>query len=171
MSDKAVDKTNAMRALDQRHVAYMPVVYGNATDFHTATEVADIVGEPYNIVYKTLVVLRDKGKPLLIMIAADREVELRLLAKSVGEKRLRMATLKEAEKLTGLQVGGISALALIGKGFDVVIDSPALAHPEIYVSAGRRGTQIRLAVSDLMKVTGAKVVAATSDHESEPPPS
>ncbi len=171
MSDKAVDKTNAMRALDQRQVAYMPVVYGNATDFHTATEVADIVGEPYNIVYKTLVVLRDKGKPLLVMIAADREVDLRLLAKSVGEKRLRMATLKEAEKLTGLQVGGISALALIGKGFDVVIDSPALAHPEIYVSAGRRGTQIRLAVSDLMKVTGAKVVAATSDHESEPPPS
>ena len=171
MSDKAVDKTNAMRALDQRHVAYTPVVYGNATDFHTATEVADIVGEPYNIVYKTLVVLRDTGKPLLVMVAADREVDLRQLAKSVGEKRLRMATLKEAEKLTGLQVGGISALALLGKGFDVLIDAPALAHPEVYVSAGRRGMQLRLGVADLMKVTGAKAVAATGDHESEPPAS
>ena len=166
MSDKAVDKTNAMRALDQRQVAYMPVVYGNATDFHTATEVADIVGEPYNIVYKTLVVLRDKGKPLLVMIAADREVDLRLLAKSVGEKRLRMATLKEAEQLTGLQVGGISTLALLGKSFEALLDAPALAHSEVYVSAGRRGTQIRLAVADLVKVTGAKVVAATIDDES-----
>lgn len=158
-----------MRALDQRHVAYTPVVYGNATDFHTATEVADTVGEPYDIVYKTLVVLREKGKPLLVMIAADREVDLRLLAKSVGEKRLRMATLKEAEKLTGLQVGGISALALLGKGFDALIDAPALAHPEVYVSAGRRGTQIRLSVADLMRVTQARAVAATSNENPEPP--
>ncbi|MFN8481629.1 MAG: aminoacyl-tRNA deacylase [Anaerolineae bacterium] len=169
MAEKSVEKTNAMRALEQRHVAYTPVVYGTPTDFHAATEVADIVGEPYDIVYKTLVVLRDKGKPLLVMIAADREVDLRLLAKSVGEKRLRMATLKEAEKLTGLQVGGISALALLGKGFEALIDAPALAHPEIYVSAGRRGTQIRLAVADLVRVTQAKAVAATSDENREQP--
>ncbi|MFN8496450.1 MAG: aminoacyl-tRNA deacylase [Anaerolineae bacterium] len=169
MADKSVEKTNAMRALDQRHIAYTPVVYGAATDFHTATEVADIVGEPYDIVYKTLVVLRDKGKPLLVMIAADREVDLRLLAKSVGEKRLRMATLKEAEKLTGLQVGGISALALLGKGFEALIDEPALAQQDIYVSAGRRGTQIRLSVADLVTVTQATPVAATSDENSDSP--
>lgn len=158
---KPVEKTNAMRALEQRKVAYEPVVYGDAETFHTATEVAAMLGQPVEAVYKTLVVLREKGKPLLVMIQADREVDLRRLAKEVGEKKLQMATLREAEKLTGLQVGGISALALLNKGFEALLDAPALEQTQVYVSAGRRGMQIRLAVADLVKVTGAKVVHAT----------
>ena len=158
---RPVEKTNAMRALEQRKIAYEPVVYGDAETFHTGTEVAAMLEQPVEAVYKTLVVLRDKGKPLLVMIAADREVDLRLLAKEIGEKKLQMATLKEAEKLTGLQVGGISALALLNKGFEALLDAPALQQTRVYVSAGRRGMQIKLAVSDLLKVTGAKVVHAT----------
>lgn len=161
MTGKPLDKTNAMRALEQRKIAYEPVVYGDVETFHTATEVAEMLGQPVEAVYKTLVVLRDKGKPLLVMIAADREVDLRLLAKEIGEKKLQMATLKEAEKLTGLQVGGISALALLNKGFDALLDAPALQQTSLYVSAGRRGMQLKLAVSDLLKVTGARVVHAT----------
>src|SRR5262245_54773491 len=113
MADKTLEKTNAMRALEQRKVGYEAIAYGDPETFHTATEVAETMGQPVEAVYKTLVVLREKGRPFLVMIAADREVDLRLLAKSVGEKKLHMATLKEAEKLTGLQVGGISALALL----------------------------------------------------------
>ena len=161
MTGKPLDKTNAIRALEQRKIAYEPVVYGDAETFHTATEVAEMLGQPVEAVYKTLVVLRDKGKPLLVMIAADREVDLRLLAKELGEKKLQMATLKEAEKLTGLQVGGISALALLNKGFDALLDAPALQQTSLYISAGRRGMQIKLAVADLINVTGARVVHAT----------
>lgn len=163
MSDKTIEKTNAMRALEQRKVPYTPVVYGDGTEFKPAVEVAELLGQPVEAVYKTIVVLRDKGKPLLVMVAADREIDLRLLAKSINEKKLRPATLKEAEALTGLQVGGISALALLNKGFEVLIDAPALQQREVYVSAGRRGMQIGLAVTDLLRVTGAKAVTATGE--------
>lgn len=161
MSDKPFEKTNAIRALEQRKIQFETIVYGDATTFHTATEVADRLGQPVEAVYKTIVVLRDKGKPLLVMIAADREVDLRLLAKNIGEKRLHIATLKEAEGLTGLQVGGISALALLNKGFEPILDTPAGQLTDIYVSAGRRGLQIKLAVADLINVTGAKIITAT----------
>ena len=163
MSDKPLEKTNAMRALEQRKIPYEAIVYGEPTEFHTATEVAEILGQPVDAVYKTIVVLRDKGKPLLVMVAADREVDLRLLAKAIGEKRLRVATLKEAESLTGLQVGGISALALLNKGFEPLLDASARDQPTLYVSAGRRGMQIKLATGDLIKVTGAKLVTATAE--------
>ena len=161
MPDRPTEKTNAMRALDQRGVDYTAVVYGEPSEFHPAVEVAERLGQPVDAVYKTLVVLREQGKPLLVMVAAHREVDLRQLAKAIGEKRLRMATLKEAEKLTGLQVGGIAALALLGKGFEPVLDAAVVEQSHVYVSAGRRGMQIRLAVTDLIRVTGAKVVRAT----------
>jgi Cys-tRNA(Pro)/Cys-tRNA(Cys) deacylase len=62
---------------------------------------------------------------------------------------------REAEQLTGLQAGGISPLALINKGFQVVIDSAANAFDEIYISGGQRGLNIQLGVSDLVKLVNA----------------
>lgn len=165
MPDAPIEKTNAMRALEQRKIPYQAARYGDPDEFHTAVEVAAMLGQPLDQVYKTIVVLREKGKPLLVMVQADREIDLRRLAKSTGDKKLQPATLKEAERLTGLQVGGISALALLNKGFEVVIDASALRHEQVYVSAGRRGVQIRLAVADLMRVTGAKPVLATADED------
>lgn len=162
MPDASIEKTNAMRALEQRKIAYQAVRYGDPDEFHTAVEVATLLGQPVEQVYKTIVVLRDKGRPLLVMVQADREIDLRRLAKATGDKKLQPATLKEAEKLTGLQVGSISALALLNKGFEAVIDAPALRLDRVYVSAGRRGLQIGLAVADLIQVTGAKVVSATT---------
>ncbi len=162
---KAVEKTNAMRFLEGHKIPYEAFAY--APEIHSATEVADVLGFPRSEVYKTLVVLREKGKPLLVIVAGDREIDLRRLAKSVGEKSLRMATHKEAEKLTGLQVGGISALALMNRGFDVYLDRPALALEYFLVSAGRRGINLRLRVADLLKVTRARPVEATA--EPQPP--
>ncbi len=164
MSDAPVEKTNAMRTLEQRRIAYQAVRYGGPDEFHTAVEVAEMLSQPVEQVYKTIVVLRERGKPLLVMVQADREIDLRRLAKSTGDKKLQPATLKEAERLTGLPVGGISALALLNKGFEAVIDAPALRLDRVYVSAGRRGVQLGLAVADLIKVTGAKVVTATADE-------
>jgi len=118
---------------------------------------------PEDHVYKTLVVLRDvRGKkPLLAMVPAGRELNLKALAASLGEKKLKMATQREAEALTGLQVGGISALALLNKGFEICIEREALALPYIHISAGQRGANIRLGVKDLMEITGAKPVETT----------
>ncbi len=161
---RAGEKTNAMRFLEGHGVPYEAFTY--APEIHSATEVADVLGFPRSEVYKTLVVLREKGKPMLVIVAGDREVDLRRLAKSVGEKSLRMATHKEAEKLTGLQVGGISALALMNRGFDVYVDRRALALEHFLVSAGRRGINLRLRVADLVKVTRARAVEATAEPQS-----
>jgi Cys-tRNA(Pro)/Cys-tRNA(Cys) deacylase len=153
------DKTNAMRALDARGVAYETVAYDPA--IHAASEAAAAYGAPPEEVYKTLVLLRERGRPLLVMVPGPSEVDLRVLARSLGEKSVRMAPQREAERLTGLQVGGIGALALLGRPFDVCLDRSALAHERIYVNPGRRGLNVRLRVDDLLRLTGAQVVDAT----------
>lgn len=159
------DKLNSMRLLESRKIQYIASTYDTSDEFHSATDAAQFIGARVESVYKTLVVLREppkSGKPILVMIASHREVDLKLLAKSLKEKSLRMATQKEAESLTGLQVGGISALALINRGFEVCIDEPALALEQIHISAGKRGVDMQLAVKDLVELTRAKAVKATS---------
>jgi len=148
-------KTNAMRVLDQRKIAYQ--VHEYSPEIHSAVEAAQAMGQPVERVYKTLVVMREtpRAKPLLVMEPGDRELDLRALAKSTGDKKLRMATQKEAESLTGLLVGGIGALALLNRGFEMWIDSAAQAHERICVNAGQRGINLELRVDDLVRVTGA----------------
>jgi len=168
-----MDKTNMMRLLDARKIAYRATVYDASGAFHDAVEAAALIGAPVESVYKTLVVLRDpsaslgagvpgKTKPILVMIPAQREVDLKWLAKELGEKKLRMATHQEAEQMTGLQVGGISALALLNRGFEVCLDASAQALERVHVSAGARGVDIDVGVKDLIGVTRAKVVRATA---------
>jgi Cys-tRNA(Pro)/Cys-tRNA(Cys) deacylase len=124
--------------------------------------VAQVLGLPAHQVYKTLVVLRTQGRPLLVMIAGDRELDLKRVAAAVGDKKVRMATQREAEALTGLQVGGISALALLGRPFDIFLDRAALALEQIVVSAGKRGMNVQLAVDDLLRITRARIIEATT---------
>lgn len=157
-------KLNSMRLLDSRKIPYVAKTYDASGEFHSAIDAAGLVGALVESVYKTLVVLREpprKGKPVLVMIASAREVDLKLLARSLDEKKLRMATQREAESLTGLQVGGISALALLNRGFEICIDEPALALEKIHISAGQRGVDLQLAVRDLVALTRARVVRAT----------
>jgi Cys-tRNA(Pro)/Cys-tRNA(Cys) deacylase len=149
-------KTNAMRVLDQRKIAYQ--VHEYLPEIHSAVEAAQAMGQPVERVYKTLVVMREtpRAKPLLVMEPGDRELDLRVLARSTGDKKLRMATQKEAESLTGLLVGGIGALALLNRGFEIWIDLAAQAHERICVNAGQRGINLELRVDDLVRVTGAR---------------
>jgi Cys-tRNA(Pro)/Cys-tRNA(Cys) deacylase len=98
-------------------------------------------------------------------------VDLKLLAAAIGEKKVHLPTEREAEQLTGLQAGGISPLALLNKGFQVVIDSSAEEHAEIHVSGGQRGLNIRLGVKDLIKLTNARVAPICQDQESNSPAS
>jgi len=108
----------------------------------------------------TIVVTRDKGKkPILALIPGSRTVDLKLLAAFLSEKKVHLPTEREAEQITGLQAGGISPLALINKGFQVVIDALAQSYPEIHVSGGQRGLNIRLPVADLIKLTNARVAS------------
>lgn len=158
------EKTQAMRALEGKKIAYAVLTY--SADTRDAEEVALLVGLPPNEVFKTLVVMPPEPgkKPMLVMIPADKHLNLKQLAAASGAKKLKMATQREAEQLTGLQVGGISAVALLNKGFAVFIDRAAQAVPSVCISAGKRGLQIRLATADLIKLTNARVVDMTAEE-------
>jgi len=151
-------RTNVLRLLEARQVPYQAFSYSD--EIHSAEGVAEAIGVPAEQVFKTLVVLRERGRPLLVLLPGGRQLDLRLLARGLGEKKLRMATQREAEALTGLQVGGISALALLHKGFEVCIDASAQRFQEVYVSAGQRGLNVRLPVADLVRLTNARLVEA-----------
>jgi Cys-tRNA(Pro)/Cys-tRNA(Cys) deacylase len=163
MSARTPKKTQAVRLLEAEGVAHRVTVYDDAGEFHTGEEAAALVGAPAEAVYKTLVVLRDPpgGRPLLVILPVAAQANLKTLASALGEKRLRMATQKEAEKLTGMHVGGISALAVPAGRFGVLIDEAARSLEMIHVSAGARGTDVELAVADLVRLTDARYTTAT----------
>jgi Cys-tRNA(Pro)/Cys-tRNA(Cys) deacylase len=161
-----MSKLNSMRILDAAGIAYQVLKFdlNEHDDEHLdAATVARLVGVPVEQVYKTLVVLPASGgtKPSLVMISADRQLDLKKFAASIGQKKMVMATHAAAEKLTGLKVGGIGALALTHKHWDVYLDKTAESLDQINVSAGQRGINLRLAVRDIIRVTEAKIVEAT----------
>lgn len=165
MAKPNTPKTNAIRALDARRIPYTAYTYDER--LHSADEVAPMLGVPAGRVFKTLVVLADADRHLLVMAPGDRELDLRLLARGVGAKSAHMAPQKEAERLTGLQVGGISPLALLDRRFEVYLDAAGAALEELYLNGGQRGVNLRLRVADLLAVTGARVITATRPPEDD----
>ena len=148
-------RNNVTRLLDQRKIAYQ--AFELPDEKLGAVETARLLNAPPEIVYKTIVVTRlEHGKPILAAIPGPAEVDLKSLARALGEKKVKLATQRQAEELTGLQAGGISPLALINHGFQVVLDSSAKGYEEIHVSGGQRGLNIRLQVSALVKLTNAR---------------
>jgi Cys-tRNA(Pro)/Cys-tRNA(Cys) deacylase len=157
---------NVTRFLDSRKVSY--TAFETPDEKLGALETAAFLNVPPETVFKTIVVTRDKRstpqsgsvekprKPILAVIPGPSSVDLKLLAAFLGEKKVHLPTEREAEALTGLQAGGISPLALINKGFQVIIDSAAQEYPEIHVSGGQRGLNIRLPAADLIKLTSAR---------------
>ena len=146
--------------LEQKHIPHEVFEFDDA--IRSAQEVARVTGMPAGKVLKTLVIEADppKGKPFLVMMPSAFEVELRVLAASVGAKKLRIASHRDAERYTGLKVGGISALALLGRGFGVLIEESATGFDDVLVSAGQRGFDVKLKVADLVALTGARPVRA-----------
>jgi len=149
---------NITRLLDSRKISYS--VFETPAEKLGALEAAQFLKVSSDIVFKTIVVTRKKGKkPILALIPGSRTVDLKLLASFLGEKKVHLPTEREAEQITGLQAGGISPLALINKGFQVVIDALAQTYAEIHVSGGQRGLNIRLPVADLIKLTNARIAS------------
>ena len=155
----AVDKTIAMKLLEGRKVPYDVVTYPESE--RDAEVIAGIVGAPPGQLFKTLVVAREGKKPLLVMIPADRQLDLKKLAQVTGDKKLHMASQTQAEALTGLQVGGISPLALLNKGFAILIDASMAAQTHIYLSAGKRGVNLKVPVAALLQIIQARQVDVT----------
>jgi Cys-tRNA(Pro)/Cys-tRNA(Cys) deacylase len=152
---------NVTRFLDSRKVKY--AAHEMPAEKLGAVEAAHFMGVAPEHVFKTIVVVREKKKPVLAVVPGPRVVDLKLLAAFLNEKKVHLPTEREAEELTGLQAGGISPLALINKGFQVVIDSTAQGYDQIYISGGQRGLDIQLGVEDLVKLTNARVGAISRE--------
>jgi Cys-tRNA(Pro)/Cys-tRNA(Cys) deacylase len=109
------------------------------------------------MVFKTIVTRRERpGKYVLAVVPGDKEVSLKALAKALNEKKMQVVSQVEAEKATGLLTGGISPLALINRGFQVVLDISAISFGDIHISGGQRGLNIRLSSQDLIRLTNAR---------------
>jgi len=150
-------KLNSMRLLEARAIPYETHNYDPT--IRDAEAVARAVGLPAAEVFKTLVVERPaKKKPVLVMLPCDCTLNMKRLAKALGEKKVALAPHAAAERLTGLQVGGISALALMQKQWDVCLDVRGSTSAHIVISAGQRGTQLRLEASALIKLLNCRIV-------------
>jgi Cys-tRNA(Pro)/Cys-tRNA(Cys) deacylase len=154
-------RLNSLRLLEQAGAAF--TLHPFDESIHSGLGVAEALGLSADRVYKTLVAIPSEGPPALAVIPAEARLDTKALARALGVKRASMATHAEAEALTGLQTGGISALALRHKRFRVLLDESAIHIPggALLVSAGKRGLNLELAVEDLLRVTEAQVARLT----------
>ncbi len=154
MTSKNIKKTNAARLLDKLGIVYELIPYTVDPDNLAADHVAEELGEPIEQVYKTLVLRGDKTGLFVCVIAGNREVDLKKAAKVSGNKKAEMIHQKELLPNTGYIRGGCTALAM-KKNYPVYISEEAVEFPFIYVSAGQRGLQIKLAPDDLRRAAEA----------------
>ena len=117
---------------------------------------ADAVGLPHGIVLKSLVFRADDGTFLFVLVSGDANVSMRKVGRRTGNKHVEAAAPRDAERVTGYHVGGISPLGSRQR-LPVILDETTAAHPHLVVNAGARGTLVRLATNDLVRVTDATI--------------
>jgi Cys-tRNA(Pro)/Cys-tRNA(Cys) deacylase len=155
-------KTNACRQLDGLGIAYDLRAYEVDEDDLSATTVAAKVGLPAEQVYKTLCLRGQGGSCFFALIAADRELDPKAMARAVGDKSVEPVAVKELVGLTGYIRGGVTALSP-KKAFPVVVDDLRPLHEVVSVSAGQRGLQIILAPDDYIRAVAASVAPISRD--------
>ncbi|GET20536.1 Cys-tRNA(Pro) deacylase [Prolixibacter denitrificans] len=153
-------KTNAARILDRQKISYQLAEYTVDENDLSAEHLAEVSGFPVEKVYKTLVARGDRNGIFVCVIPGAASLDLKKAAKASGNKKVAMVLMKELEPLTGYIRGGCSPLGM-KKNYPVFIDESAFELEEIFISAGQRGLQLRLAPADLQKATGAQVVSLT----------
>ena len=145
-------KTNAIRLLDQQSVPYSLHEYNVVDGQIDGVSVANKIGQPIEMVFKTLVASAGPGKVYVFLIPVDKELDLKAAAKSAGEKKVELIPVKDLLGLTGYIRGGCSPLGM-KKLFPTFIDQSAKSLDEMIVSAGKIGMQIQLKPTDLIANT------------------
>ena len=151
-----INKTNVARLLDKAKVTYELIPYEVDENDLSAIHVAASLGEDMECVFKTLVLHGDKSGYFVCVIPGEHEVDLKMAAKASGNKKCDLIPMKELLPLTGYIRGGCSPIGM-KKHFPTYIHSTCLDHDFIYVSAGQRGLQIKLAPQDLIREAKAVV--------------
>jgi len=148
-----------MRVLDAKKVAYESHAY-EADPTLTGEQIAGILGEPAEKVFKTLVTQGKTGAYYVFVVPVKEELDLKKAAKASGEKSIAMIKQKDLLPLTGYVHGGCSPIGM-KKPFPTFIHETAPTLDKIFVSAGKVGFQIELAPADLItvaRITPADIV-------------
>lgn len=166
MAHKKIEKTNAARLLDRAKIAYELIPYAVDEEHLAATHVAEQLGEDIACVFKTLVLKGDRTGHFVCVLPGDCEVDLKAAARVSGNKKVDLIPMKELLPTTGYIRGGCSPVGM-KRPLPTFIHTTATAHPFIYISAGVRGLQLKLAPGALIAYVGATVadIAAAAPEE------
>lgn len=155
MAKEKINKTNVARLLDKAKVKYELIPYQVDESDLSATHVAADLGEDVEQVFKTIVLHGDKSGYFVCVVPGDREIDLKRAAKVSGNKKCELLPMKELLPVTGYIRGGCSPIGM-KKHFPTYIHQTAAQYPYIYVSAGQRGLQIKIAPEDILREARAE---------------
>ena len=144
-------KTNAMRILDKEGISYKTYTYDTGGIHLDGVSVAEKIGKPAEMVFKTLVTQGTSREYYVFVIPVAAELNLKAAAKTVGEKAVEMIKVADINKITGYIRGGCSPIGM-KKEYKTVLDSSCKTLDKIIFSAGKIGFQIELAPMDLIKL-------------------
>ena len=147
---KKEEKTNVMRVLDQKKINYVSHCYAD-TDAISGEEVASVLQQNPNQVFKTLVTMGNSKSYYVFLVPVNRELDLKKAAKAVSEKSINMIKAKDLLPLTGYIHGGCSPIGM-KKQFKTVIDVSSKDFDTIIFSGGKIGYQVEVSLSELSKV-------------------
>ncbi len=153
MAKQKDEKTNVMRALEQKNIPYTPHAYDPEAGLD-GVSVARQLGQDPEAVFKTLVARGASGDLYVFDIPVEASLDLKKAAKAVGEKSVAMIHQKELLPLTGYVHGGCSPVGM-KKQYPTVFDETAELFDTICVSAGKIGFQVELDPAALMGLVGA----------------
>ncbi len=153
---KKTTKTNAARLLDKAKITYELVTYEVDENDLSAGHLAATIGEDVNQVFKTLVLFGEKTKHFVCVLPGDHEVDLKKAAKLSGNKKVDLIAMKDLLPTTGYIRGGCSPIGM-KKQFPTFIHNTCMDFDYIYVSAGMRGLQLKIAPQALVDFVGATV--------------
>lgn len=151
---KKDEKTNVIRLLEQAGIEFKEHIYAD-TNAVSGLDVAAVLNEDPDRVFKTLVTVGFKGEHYVFVVPVSMGLSLKKAAKAVGEKSIEMIKQKELLSLTGYIHGGCSPIGM-KKTFTTVVDETAQLYDTIMISAGKVGYQVELAPLDLVKMVPLK---------------
>ena len=157
--------TRALKELAAAGVPYRVLTFPAREK--TAEEVSCETGIPLPQVVKTLLVQGASSKYYLALCPGDRQVNLKVLARAVGEKVAEMAKREDVPKITGYLIGGVSPLGT-HRRLPVIMEASILTLPEIAISGGQWGCQAVLRSSDLRQYLGTRAILASFAGEAVP---
>lgn len=147
-------KTNAMRILERSKIPYKLNRY-ECKEFIDGMHIADMLGQRYDMSFKTIVTIGKSGGYYVFALPVDKELDLKKAAKAASEKNVELLPVKDINKVTGYIRGGCTPIGM-KKQYPVIIHESALVFDEIIISGGRIGEQIFISPKDLLSVTNGK---------------